>query len=320
MSRRQKTVVLALGGNAITREFEEGDIAQQFANTRRSLIGVIELIKRGDRVVITHGNGPQVGNALIRVEESRHLVPPLPLGVIVADLEGGMGYMIEQCLQNKLNERNIKLPTATVLTQVFVDKDDPSILNPSKFVGPFFNKDQIKELEEVRGWTIKEDSGRGFRRVVPSPVPKQIVEKDIIKLLLENGVIVIAAGGGGIPVYKEESGWLEGVDGVIDKDLASAVLATDIHADELIILTGVEHVAINFNRPDQKQLHKVTVSEMEAYYDQGHFPAGSMGPKIRAAINFIRNGGQKVIITSIDNSLDAICRDSGTVIIPDQGK
>ena len=318
MRRKQKTVVVALGGNAITREFEEGDIAQQFANTRRSLLSVVEYIKRGDRVVITHGNGPQVGNALIRVEESRHLVPPLPLGVIVADLEGGMGYMIEQCLQNKLNERNIQKPIATILTQVYVDKDDPSILNPTKFVGPFFKEEQVKELEETRGWILKEDPGRGFRRVVPSPIPKAIVEKDIIKLLVDNGVVVIAAGGGGIPVYKEASGWLEGADGVIDKDLASAVLANDIKADELIILTGVDHVAINFNKPEQRNLETVTVGEIESYLNQGQFPKGSMEPKVSAAINFIRNGGKKVIITSIDNVLNAIENNSGTIIIPDK--
>ena len=314
---RQKTVVIALGGNLITREFEEGDIGQQFANTRRSLLGVVELIKRGCCVVITHGNGPQVGNALIRVEESRHLVPPLPLGVIVADLEGGMGYMIEQCLRNKLNERGIRKPIATILTQVYVNQDDPSILNPTKFVGPFFKKEQVKELEKTRGWAVKEDPGRGFRRVVPSPKPIAIVEKTTIKQLVESGVIVVAAGGGGIPVYEEESGWLEGVDGVIDKDLASAVLARDVGASELIILTGVEHVALNFNKPDKTDLKRVTASEMETYMDQGQFPSGSMGPKIQAAINFIRAGGQKVIITSIDNALNAIENDSGTVIEPD---
>ena len=314
---RQKTVVIALGGNAITREFEEGDIGQQFANTRRSLLGVVELIKRGCRVVITHGNGPQVGNALIRVEESRHLVPPLPLGVIVADLEGGMGYMIEQCLRNKLNERSIRKPIATILTQVYVNPDDPSILNPTKFVGPFFKKEQVKELEKKRGWVVKEDPGRGYRRVVPSPKPIAIVEKTTIKQLVDSGVIVVAAGGGGIPVYEEESGWLEGVDGVIAKDLASAVLARDVGASELIILTGVDHVALNFNKPDSKDLKRVTVREMETYLNQDHFPSGSMGPKIQAAINFIRAGGEKVFITSIDNALDAIENESGTVIVPD---
>ena len=317
MHRKQKTVVVALGGNAITREFEEGDIAQQFANTRRSLLSVVEFIMRGDRVVITHGNGPQVGNALVRVEETRHLVPPLPLGIIVADLEGGMGYMIEQCLHNKLGERGIHKSIATIMTQVYVDKDDPSILNPSKFVGPFYKEEQVAELEQNRGWVLKEDSGRGYRRVVPSPIPVAIAEKNVIKMLSENGVIVIAAGGGGVPVYKTESGWLEGVDGVIDKDLASAVLARDIEADELFILTGVDKVALNYKKPDQKDIDRATVSEMEEYLTQGQFPKGSMGPKIKAAINFLRSGGSRVTITSIDKAVNAINNESGTVIVPD---
>ncbi len=313
----KKTAVVALGGNAITREFEEGNITQQFENTRRSLRSVIELLKLGYRVVITHGNGPQVGNALVRVEETRHLVPPLPLGVIVADLEGGMGYMIEQCLQNKLNERGLRNPVATILTQVLVDKDDPSILNPTKFVGPFYKAEQVPELEEKRGWKMREDPGRGFRRVVPSPIPREIIEKDIIKLLVEQDIIVIAAGGGGIPIYREQSGWLEGVDGVIDKDLASAVLAKDIGAEDLIILTGVDRVAVNFRRPDQRDLYQVRLSEIEKYFREGHFPRGSMGPKIQAAMNFIRNGGKRVIISSIDNAVDAVIHNTGTEIIPD---
>jgi carbamate kinase len=314
---QKKTAVVALGGNAITREFEEGNITQQFENTRRSLRSVIELIKLDYRVVITHGNGPQVGNALVRVEETRHLVPPLPLGVIVADLEGGMGYMIEQCLQNKLNERGLKNRVATILTQVLVDKDDPSILNPSKFVGPFYAAEQIAELEQKRGWTIKEDPGRGYRRVVPSPIPREILDKDIIKLLVEQDIIVIAAGGGGIPVYREPSGWLEGLDGVIDKDLASAVLARDIGAEDLLILTGVDRVAINFRKPDQQDLERVTLSEIEKYYTEGHFPKGSMGAKILAAMNFIREGGKRVIITSIDNAVPALLNNAGTEIVPD---
>lgn len=313
---RKKTVVVALGGNAITREFEEGNIAQQFENTRKSLRSVVELIRQDYRVVITHGNGPQVGNALIRVEETRHFVPPLPLGIIVADLGGGMGYMIEQCLQNKLHDRGLPRPVITVLTQVLVDKNDPSILDPSKFVGPFYKKEQVEDLEKKRGWILKEDRGRGFRRVVPSPIPREIVEKEIIKFLVEKDIIVIAAGGGGIPVYRERSGWLEGVDGVIDKDLASAVLARDIEAEEIIILTSVDRVALNFDQPDQVDLSTLTLSEAQNYLDQGQFPKGSMGPKIQAAINFLQQGGKKVIITSIENAVDALINNSGTVITP----
>lgn len=312
----KKTVVLALGGNAITREFEEGDIHQQFENTRQSLIGVIRLIKDGYRVVITHGNGPQVGNALIRVEETREKIPPLPLGVIVADLAGGMGYMIEQCLQNKLYDAGIVKDVTTILTQVIVDPNDPSVQNPTKFVGPFFKKDQVAELERQRGWQMKEDRGRGYRRVVPSPVPQGIVETKIIKTLLDNEIVVVAAGGGGIPVYKDKkNGWLEGVDGVVDKDLASAILANEINAEKLIILTGVNKVSINFGTTNQQDLDTMTLTEARKYLDQGEFPLGSMGPKIQAAINFLNNGGKEVLITSIEDVIEALNGKNGTRII-----
>lgn len=314
---KKKPIVVALGGNAITREFEEGNIPQQFENTRRSLTHVIDLLKEGYNMVITHGNGPQVGNALIRVEESRHLVPPLPLGIIVADLEGGMGYMIEQCLQNKMHDMGIKRQVATLVTQVLVDKDDPSIQNPSKFVGPFFKKEQVKELEEKRGWIMKEDKGRGYRRVVPSPKPIGIVEKDIIKHLVDMGVVVIAAGGGGIPVYIDHSkhpGWLEGLDGVIDKDLASAVLGNEIGAEKLLIITGVDKVALNFGTPQQIDLDELSIADAKKYLAEGQFPKGSMGPKIEAAINFIEGGGREVIITSIEKTGDAIHGKAGTCI------
>ncbi len=312
----EKTYVVALGGNAITREFEEGNITEQFANTRRSLNGVVHLIRQGHRVIITHGNGPQVGNALIRVEETRGVVPPLPLGVIVADLEGGMGYMIEQCLQNKLNDAALHREVTTVLTQVVVDPEDPSIREPSKFVGPFYKKEQVPELEKTRGWIMKEDKGRGYRRVVPSPLPREIVEKNVIKTLLEAGGVVVAAGGGGIPVYRDERGWLEGVDAVIDKDLASALLGNQVGADILMILTGVDKVAVNFGTPEQQELDRLSVAEAQRYLDAGEFPKGSMGPKIQAAINFIRGGGREVIISSIENAVSALEGETGTRIHP----
>ncbi|GAB4173488.1 MAG: carbamate kinase [Calditrichia bacterium] len=310
-----KTIVVALGGNAITQEFEEGNIHQQFANTRKSLHGVAELIKEGYNVAITHGNGPQVGNELIRVEMSRSAVPPLPLGILVGDTEGGMGYMVEQCLMNVLHDKNIqKRDIATLVTQVLVDKNDPSIQNPTKYVGPFFKEEEVKELVEDRGWVMKEDPGRGYRRVVPSPTPLEIINKNAIKLLLDNNFVVIAVGGGGIPAYIDENGWYEGLDGVIDKDLASAVLGRDIGAEVLMILTGVEKVAINFRKPDQKDLDHMTIEEAQKYLDEGQFPKGSMGPKIQAAINFLKWGGEKVIITSIEKSADAVHGKTGTVI------
>ncbi len=312
----QKKAVVALGGNAITREFEEGDIYQQFANTRRSLLGIIEMVEQGYDLVLTHGNGPQVGNYLIRVEASRHLVPPLPLGVMVADLEGGMGYMISQTLFNKLHLRSIKRDVVTLLTQIIVNKDDPSIQNPTKFVGPFYKKEDLPSLQS-RGWIVKEDPGRGYRRVVPSPQPLDVVEKKTIRRLFEEGVIVVAAGGGGIPVYIEKNGTLEGVDAVIDKDLASAVLAREIGATELYILTAVEKVAINYRKSDQVNLDTLTVSEAKKYLAEGQFPAGSMGPKIQAAVNFLERGGELVMITSVEKHTQAMRGETGTRIIKD---
>jgi carbamate kinase len=316
-SKKQGPVaVVALGGNAITREFEEGNIYQQFANTRRALAGVADLVERGYRLAITHGNGPQVGNALIRVEAARHLAPPVPLGVLVADLEGGMGYMIAQTMQNKLHLRGINRPVVTLLAQVLVDKDDPSILNPTKFVGPFYTKEQIERLERERGYIIKEDPGRGYRRVVPSPMPRRVVEAEIIKQLVYEGVVVVTVGGGGIPVYLESDGRLEGVDGVVDKDRASAILAREIEAKELYILTAIDKVAINFGTPQQKDLDVLSCSEAKAHLRQGHFPQGSMGPKIEASIDFIASGGKSVVICAVERLSDALCGKAGTRIVP----
>ncbi|MFQ6113032.1 MAG: carbamate kinase [bacterium] len=314
--RHGTIAVVALGGNAISREFEEGNITQQFANTRRSLVGILDLIKKDYRIALTHGNGPQVGNALIRVEETRHLVPPLPLGVIVADLQGGMGYMIQQSLQNKLHRSGIDREVVTAVTQVIVDRNDPSIINPTKFVGPFIREEEMEEIVQKRGWVVKKDPGRGFRRVVPSPIPLEIVEKKIIQKLVEEGTIVICSGGGGIPVYVEDDGTYEGVDAVIDKDLAASILARDIGADELYILTAVEKVALNFRKPDEIQLDKMTVREAKQYMEEGHFPKGSMGPKIQASVNFLEAGGKLVVISSVEKMTEAVAGLTGTRIVP----
>ena len=314
--KKRKTIVVALGGNAISQQFEEGNIYQQFVNTRQSLSGVADLISLGYRVLISHGNGPQVGNQLIRIESARDQVPVLPLGIVVADIQGGMGYMIAQCLTNVLQDRGVKKEIVCIVTQMIVNKNDPSLKNPAKFVGPFFKKEQVDELVNVRGWMVKEDPGRGWRRVVPSPKPIEIVEKGVIKRLVEEDVVVIASGGGGIPVYVEATGWLEGLDAVIDKDAASAVMARDIGAEELMILTGVEKVALNFGKPNQRLIDKMKISEAKKYMQEGHFPAGSMGPKIEASINFLEKGGEKVIITSIEKSLQAVKGKAGTTIFP----
>ena len=311
----RKTIVVALGGNAIIEEGTEGTIEQQFANTRKSLSAIVGMIREGHKVVLTHGNGPQAGVHLIRNEAASSQVPPSPLGVIVADTQGSMGYMIAQCLSNALLKEGVNKQVVTIITQVEVDPADPSMLNPTKYVGPFYKADQIEKLRE-RGWIIKEDPGRGYRRVVPSPLPLDVVEKDVIKDLLDDGKIVIAVGGGGVPVKRGEDGILEGVDAVIDKDRASALLANLIAADELIILTGVDRVAINYKKPDQKFFDRMSVSECEKYLAEGQFPKGSMGPKIEAACEFVKRAGAKVIITTMENATLAVDGKAGTVITP----
>ena len=313
----KKTAVIALGGNAITTPGQEDTIARQFANTRRSLNGFVNLIRDGYNMVVTHGNGPQVGNALLRCELSRGMAPDLPLGVLVADTEGGLGYMIEQSLQNRLKQEGIDRNVATIITQMLVDKDDPAILNPTKYIGQFYTEEEAHIFMESRGWFMKKDANRGWRRVVPSPIPLRVIEKDTIKTLVDSGTIVIAGGGGGIPVYIDVHNNLEGLDAVIDKDYASAVIAKEIDADVLAIITGVDNVAINFGEPNEKKLEEITVSELKKYLDDGHFPPGSMGPKIKAALKFIEEGGKMVSITSIEKAGLGVAGKAGTRIIPD---
>ena len=308
-----KTAVIALGGNAIGATGKE-DIHQQFANTRQAVAGFLELIKEGYNLAITHGNGPQVGNALLRVERTfPDGIPALPLGVIVADTEGGMGYMIEQSLQNMLTAHQIDRQVVTLVTQVVVDKDDPSILNPSKPIGPYYKAEEVEALK-ARGWVVKDDSGRGFRRFVPSPIPKAIVNKKAVKQLVQQGTIVIAGGGGGVPVYVQADGSYEGVDAVIDKDRASAVLARDIEAETLMILTAVEKVSLNYKKPDQQDLSALSLAEAKKHLAQGQFAAGSMGPKVEAAIQFLEYGGKQVIITSLEKAAQALTGQAGTRI------
>jgi carbamate kinase len=313
----KKTAVLALGGNAIIKAGQKGTITEQFANTRDSLDGIVELISRGYQLSITHGNGPQVGN-LLRQQEAgeKEGLAALPLGVLNAATEGTMGYMIEQSLQNKLLEHGITKQVITIVSQVVVDKNDPSMKNPTKFVGStYYSAEQAEELKQNLGWTLKEDSGKGYRRVVPSPMPKEIIPAETINELVHRGEVVIAVGGGGIPVYREDSGKLEGVDAVIDKDFASALLALNIKADLFVILTGVDKVAINYGKENQQDVDVMTVAEAQKHYDDKQFPAGSMGPKILAAIDFLQRGGSEVLITSIDRIVDAFEGKTGTRIV-----
>ena len=309
--------VVALGGNAISSPSEPDTIANQFRHTRDAVAGVVDLIRRGYHVAISHGNGPQVGNALLRVELARGRAPELPLGIIVADTEGGMGYMIEQCLQNVMLRRGLRREVVTIVTQVLVDRNDPALTNPTKYIGQFFSEDEAKRLAQSEGWAVKKDGDRGWRRVVGSPQPLQILNGATIRQLVEMGKVVIAAGGGGIPVYSEKDGWLEGVDAVIDKDRASAVLARDIGAQDLFILTDCECVALHYGKPNQTNLRRLTAAEAQTYYEQGHFPPGSMGPKIEAAIRFLQLGGKRAIICALSKLMESLDGGSGTTIVAD---
>lgn len=292
-------------------------IEQQFENTRVSMSGIVELIRMGYRLAITHGNGPQVGD-LLRQQEAgaREGIPALPLGVLNAATEGSMGLMIEQSLQNELAQQGLSKSVITVVSQVLVDRDDPSMQNPTKYVGSrYYSQAEAEELRSSLGWMLKEDAGKGFRRVVPSPYPKRIIAADRIKSMVDDGVIVIAVGGGGIPVCAQNDGSLKTVDAVIDKDFASMLLARAIWADLLVILTGVEKVCADYSKPSQKELDRMSLCQAEELYQQGHFPAGSMGPKIRAAIDFIEGGGKEVLITSIQSIVEGFAGKTGTRIV-----
>lgn len=316
MENGTQTLVIALGGNAISPPNLEGTIAQQFQATRETCEHIVTLFERGYDVLITHGNGPQVGNVLRRVERSRDEIYPLPLDVCVADTEGGMGYMIQQCMENALKKRGIKKSIITVITQMVVDPADPAFQKPTKPIGPFLGIEEAEDRKKRDGWQVVEDAGRGYRRVVPSPRPRRIVEINAIRALARDGCIVIACGGGGIPVIVDESGYIRGVEGVIDKDLATALLATQIGAKTLIISTGTEKVALNFRKPNQLLLDELRLADARAYLAQGHFPAGSMGPKIEAAIEFLEKGGAQVVITTPEHLADALDGKTGTRILP----
>jgi carbamate kinase len=307
--------VLAFGGNAIIRKGQDGNIHTQFANTRKVLEGVVRLVSEGSGLIIVHGNGPQVGNELFRSEKASTEVPELPLGVLVADTEGGMGYMIQQSLQNLLWKRKIKKPVVTLLTQVVCDPEDPNLKNPTKPIGRFFSESDAKRLMKEKGWTMKEDAGRGWRMVVPSPRPVKIIEYKTIRMLVNSGIIVIAGGGGGIPIVIEKNGDFEGLDVVIDKDFTASLIGVNSGADTLIMATDISKVSLNFNTPDQIDLDRITVDEAEKYLNEGHFLAGSMGPKIRASIEFLRGGGKQVIIASPGKISDALQGTAGTIIM-----
>ena len=312
-------LVIALGGNAITRPGDEPSVEAQFRRTRATVDDLMPVIASGRwRLVVTHGNGPQVGNILLRSDLAAEAgeLPRLPVDIAVADTQGGMGYMIQQCLAGALWESGIQSPVATVITQVIVDDDDPAFRDPSKPIGRFYPDDQVEGLRR-HGWTMKQDpQGRGWRRVVASPRPVEIVEEPVVRRLVGDGVIVVACGGGGIPVRADEVGTLTGADAVIDKDLASSLLATAIGASTLAILTEVDRVYVDFGRPGQRPLDAVDVAALKLLAADGHFPPGSMGPKIEAVIGFIERGGERAIITSAERLENALAGDAGTQVTP----
>ncbi len=312
-----KTMLLAVGGNSLIRAGEKGTITEQRSNARRTAAEIVKLIRDGYRIVLTHGNGPQVGAALLRSERGASQVPGHPLDVCGASTQGEIGYLLEQSLQTELQLAGIHVPIATVLTQSIVAANDPSMQHPTKPIGPFYSRADAEERKRLFGWEIVEDAARGYRRVVPSPQPTDIVELEVIQDLVEHGVLVIACGGGGIPVVSE-NGNLRGVEAVIDKDLASALLASRLGTDLFVISTDTDYVYVDYKKPAQRPLRKAGASELRDYSQMGHFPPGNMGPKIEAVLRFLEKGGKEAIITSAEHLWTAVMESAGTHMFSDR--
>lgn len=289
--------VVALGGNAILNANEDGSIETQLKNCKAACRQMLAILHKRYELVIVHGNGPQVGNLLLQFENARDLIPVPPLDVAVASSQGLLGHMLEISMRTVLEEDRLHKEVATIMTQVVVDEKDPAYTNPTKPIGPFFTKEEAEGFRETEGWHIVEDSGRGYRRVVCSPQPKKVLALNVIRQLAESGVIVVACGGGGIPV-NYHTGEVMGTEGVIDKDFAASLLAYNLGAELFVVLTGVEKVAVDFGKPTQKNIDVMTVKEAKKWFDEGQFPPGSMGPKIEAAIEYLNHGGKEVIITT----------------------
>jgi carbamate kinase len=313
MTRRGDLSVVGLGGNAIIPNANAGTIEEQRTLTRATMAQVAEQIALGVDVVLTHGNGPIIGNIALRNEALAHEVPPMPLDVCGADSQGGIGYMVQQALQNELHRPGVQRPVVTLVTQVEVDPSDPAFRNPTKPIGPFYDLRQAERLRQEKAWVLRDDSGRGLRRLVPSPKPKSIVEMEVIRTLVEEGVIVNCVGGGGVPVVRRGGEWV-GVEAVIDKDRTATILATQLRASRIILLTGVETVMRGFRTPSEAPLHRITPEEAEQLLAAGEFPTGSMGPKIEAALDFLNCGGQEVIITDPEHLFAALSGNTGTHI------
>ncbi len=311
-----RTALIAIGGNSLIRAGERGTIDEQLANAHATARSLAEMVRHGWRIVITHGNGPQVGAALLRSERAAGEVYTHPLDVCVATTQSEIGYLLQRALEFELRQLGLTTPVLTVLTQVRVDENDPAFSNPTKPIGPFYSKKEADDRKRRLGWDIVEDSARGYRRVVPSPEPKEVFEQHIIRKLLDEGLIVIACGGGGIPVIERANHEVIGSEAVIDKDRASALLASVLDVDLFIISTDARQVYVDFKKPTQRGLDRVTVDELLRLADEGQFPAGSMGPKVESAIRFIRDGGREVIITSFEYLTSALDGNDGTRIVP----
>lgn len=311
-------MIVSIGGNSLVKDNGQDSIQDQYDAVCATAVNIADLVEQGHSVVVTHGNGPQVGFELRRSEIANEVagMSEVPLVNCVAGTQGGIGYMIQQALMNEFSKRGIDKKVATVITQVEVSPQDPNFINPTKPVGSFFTQEQVEGMQQEHpDWKFIEDSGRGYRRVVPSPQPIDILEKDVIKSLIDNGYIVVAGGGGGIPVVKREDGSYVGIDAVIDKDFATSLLAEQIAAETLIITTGVPRVCINFGKPNQQDLEEITIEETKQYVQENHFPPGSMLPKIEASLSFLENNGKRVIITNPETLKDAISGNAGTHIV-----
>jgi carbamate kinase len=310
-----QTAVVAIGGNSLIKAGEKGTIAEQMANVRRTADALVALIEEGYNLVVTHGNGPQVGAALLRSERAADEAYRLPLDVCVATTQGEIGYLLQQALTEKLSKAGLKRPVVSVLTQVVVARDDPAMTHPTKPIGPFYTQRDAELRRDRFGWAVIDDAARGWRRVVPSPQPLEIIEESAIRALVSSGTLVIACGGGGIPVVRE-NGFFSGVDAVIDKDSASVLLALRIKADLLVISTDAEFVYLNYKKPDQRPLEQVSAAELRLHYEAGQFPPGSMGPKVAAALRFVESGGQRALITTYERLSEAIHGRAGTLVVP----
>lgn len=314
----KKLVVLALGGNALLKSCEKGTVQEQIRNAEHTCQYLLPLLKN-DRLglIITHGNGPQVGNILLQNEMAQHLVPAMPLDVCVANSEGNIGYLLQQSILNTLRRYDIKRYVVTMITQVLIDTKDPSFNNPAKPIGPFFEKSRVEELKRKHGWNMIEDSGRGYRRVVPSPKPIKIIQRLMIKDLVKAGHIVVAVGGGGIPIKKNQQGNYEGIEAVVDKDLASSLLAYETKAHMLIMLTSVPCVYLNYGKKNKRPITRISITQAKKYLSEGHFGVGSMAPKIEAAIQYLKKINGEVIITSDEMLQQALQHKAGTLIYSD---